>query len=1186
MRLSTHLAAAAWAVGLTTAADLAPRECSFNDINFNSTNLDTLANCAVHSYLCPGNDDILLYDTAARPAGCKKLRYNVFFGDYNMTGPLVVPGINETTQLSLHGYTLQRRNNSAPTGIDLEVRPLRVDSIEFPDLVSTKSGLSIKYATNVSSVKFPKLESVMGVELEIDLSGGPAISLSFPKLRIVDNVKVVGKIDALDFPALNMSGIINVTSTGDLDCVAFAATVVNTTTEPTEYRNFDSLHCTSKKNSIHTRPTPAEDTSGSSGASWFRGDILLLAVLIGSASLSTISQYQQASIYYKSFCIARYVVLDLKVLLSISANFQDPKPRRPETKYPQIAVPLASAAIVPIIAPLLVMPCHGNERETIRPSVESRRSRPALAKWPAVAARLVLVAHGETRQYACAVVVGPLLADVSESVSTIGVSNQRRRVHIDAFPLSTLRPNLPRRRYYKAVIYPTNCLVIDETSAFQCCLCTKHFSRNDLLHAHLKRHEKGGGKQGTPSARGLNRRAAIPEPAPSNGVKQSSSASPPQQQMPMRQGFVPVHAPVPASVPAQLQSYESWVPAIGSIGYGVGMNGQEPLPQFSAGMMDGVGSQQQMMQPGWQVPYPFQDGGIFGMGGEPYIEITPGGEYLDPFAEGYGQVGDQDMGFDTEMAQGVTGVEVTEEVVAEECSMSQGVYEKLTAELPDLTKLYLGDRASLLQLYNQGLDYSNLCMPFFHRPTLNLETLPPQLILTICSLGACTSVDENTRETGKAIHTHVWRQTFLAAMDARQVDIWTLQTMVLLEHIGFYALSRPAHEKADVFHAMVVTLARRSSLLAQNFDSSNGSRLPLEKRWEEWAERETIIRVAYTIFVQDVDYTIHFMHPALLTLGMLKLPLPAPPSLWLAKSAADWSRQTEKSRPPPRTSSLRTLRSALELLIPVKCTHSRPRHRAARELFCSSAFTLQILIHGLASAVFEHKFRGLDAGCSPGLQLLQVRDFEDGLSSWMACFERLAPETGCMELARSALVTYNFTSILLRESLSDILMAAGTAYSWGRAVTPQRAQDAFVPLREGGPPAAGTGALGCSRWEAKKLVLWAYALGLSRLHSAKAGHPQPAQALWVVQAGKLKSADPAGRSAAGASGSDGAALGGILGRGFAKPEIGVAEIEGIKADVRLAMRMVRGRLEGSSWELSHEAMRVLDALLDKNGFMD
>jgi hypothetical protein len=29
---------------------------------------------------------------------------------------------------------------------------------------------------------------------------------------------------------------------------------------------------------------------------------------------------------------------------------------------------------------------------------------------------------------------------------------------------------------------------------------------------------------------------------------------------------------------------------------------------------------------------------------------------------------------------------------------------------------------------------------------------------------------------------------------------------VLLEHIGMYALSRSAHEKADVFHAMLVTV--------------------------------------------------------------------------------------------------------------------------------------------------------------------------------------------------------------------------------------------------------------------------------------------------------------------------------------------------------------------------------------------
>jgi hypothetical protein len=37
----------------------------------------------------------------------------------------------------------------------------------------------------------------------------------------------------------------------------------------------------------------------------------------------------------------------------------------------------------------------------------------------------------------------------------------------------------------------------------------------------------------------------------------------------------------------------------------------------------------------------------------------------------------------------------------------------------DPKKLYLG--VSLLQLYTGSLDYSNNCIPLFHRPTLKLE---------------------------------------------------------------------------------------------------------------------------------------------------------------------------------------------------------------------------------------------------------------------------------------------------------------------------------------------------------------------------------------------------------------------------------------------------------------------------------
>ncbi|KFY10195.1 hypothetical protein V491_07775 [Pseudogymnoascus sp. VKM F-3775] len=193
-------------------------------------------------------------------------------------------------------------------------------------------------------------------------------------------------------------------------------------------------------------------------------------------------------------------------------------------------------------------------------------------------------------------------------------------------------------------------------------------------------------------------------------------------------------------------------------------------------------------------------------------------------------------------------------------------------------------------------------------------------------------------------------------------------------------------------------------------------------------------------------------------------------------------------------------------------------------------------------------------------------------------------------------------------------MAAGMAYSWGRAVTPQRAQDAFEPLvstqpvgqdahshalkilnlclehEDGTANAAGVRRVLHPLYLTYNtfiavLVLWAYALGLSRTHSTKEEQTQPAQALWVVEAGKLKMINPTGGES-GIGGSDAAVLGAIMERGFTKPEIGAHEIEGIKGDVRRLMRMVRRRLQGSAWELSHEAMRVLDALLDKNGFMD
>ncbi|RFU29581.1 hypothetical protein B7463_g6767, partial [Scytalidium lignicola] len=619
-----------------------------------------------------------------------------------------------------------------------------------------------------------------------------------------------------------------------------------------------------------------------------------------------------------------------------------------------------------------------------------------------------------------------------------------------------------------------------------------------------------------------------------------------------------------------------------------------------------------------EMPWPFQDGGIFGLSSGFYSDL-PADEYLDPFRDDIGHIEDHGSLTSLEFESDTAQLESTDPMfLGQGQCISPEDYQRLIDEFPGLANDFLGDRQSLFRLCHRGLDYTEICMPFFHQPTLKISLLPPLLILAICSLGARVSDDYHARETGQLIHSHVWRRIFIKAMESRQIDIWTLQTMVLLEHIGFYALSRSAHEKADVFHAMLVTLARRSSFLAQSFEGGSNSRQPLEKRWEEWAERETVIRVAYTIFVHDVDYSIHFMHPSLLSLGMIKLPLPCLPALWQAKSAVEWERQMEQTRQTNRAPSLRTLRGSIELLLPAHCDHSRQRLRGALLVFGSSAFILQVLIHGLASAVFEHKFRGINSGCTLGIQTLKLKEFEEGLQCWYSCFEhRNVVDHGSTEIVRSALITYHFVSILLKESLSDIQMAAGTAYSWGRVVTPQRAQEAFLPLVSTQPVGqeAYRHALNVislcldddeqqerSTEQPKKmllhplhltynafigvLVLWAYALGLSRSQQHRQEHHTQ---IWVVEGGKLKhlkAKESYDNNDESAGKGDTQELVRILERGFARPVVVIQEIETIRTDVRRLMHIVRNRLDGGAWELSQEARRVLDALLDKNGFME
>lgn len=79
---------------------------------------------------------------------------------------------------------------------------------------------------------------------------------------------------SLDFPTLNSSGLIKVNSTGNLDCIAFVASVVNATSH---YSNNVSS-CTSKKGSVTFQYMKPPEAAGA--AFKIRSDFLAFTVLI------------------------------------------------------------------------------------------------------------------------------------------------------------------------------------------------------------------------------------------------------------------------------------------------------------------------------------------------------------------------------------------------------------------------------------------------------------------------------------------------------------------------------------------------------------------------------------------------------------------------------------------------------------------------------------------------------------------------------------------------------------------------------------------------------------------------------------------------------------------------------------------------------------------------------------------
>ncbi|OBT65644.1 hypothetical protein VE03_05564 [Pseudogymnoascus sp. 23342-1-I1] len=263
MRLSSFLVSVPI---VSFAAALTPynSDCGrAQNVMFNGTGADIFARCAETTY-----------SYEAVPADCKRQRYSLQPSWFN--GSLAIPGLTELDEISIIRYHHQG--------------PRKFTSIELPDLVNITGSININDVDSISNFSVPKLKDIEAI-LELNFTGGPAIDLSFPSLyHVGGGIYLSGEIDALDFPVLNESshytgskGIgrsgysnysISVDSSGSLDCNAFAASVVNSTS----YEK-GGVSCTSKKGSV-TLTLPEPEVTSSAYRIHGGGFLALTALLV------------------------------------------------------------------------------------------------------------------------------------------------------------------------------------------------------------------------------------------------------------------------------------------------------------------------------------------------------------------------------------------------------------------------------------------------------------------------------------------------------------------------------------------------------------------------------------------------------------------------------------------------------------------------------------------------------------------------------------------------------------------------------------------------------------------------------------------------------------------------------------------------------------------------------------------
>lgn len=142
----------------------------------------------------------------------------------------------------------------------------------------------------------------------------------------------------------------------------------------------------------------------------------------------------------------------------------------------------------------------------------------------------------------------------------------------------------------------------------------------------------------------------------------------------------------------------------------------------------------------------------------------------------------------------------------------------------------------------------NTAYPLIHLETFNCRSTEPLLLLSILLLGATYS-SKDCHQLAVCIHDVIRPSIFAHAGFSPRPELWTLQTILLVECFGKSRAGQKQHDMSHLFHGLLINLIRRSDCQSVRPPgpppvSGEDNADLLEKAWRKWADAEQKKRYA------------------------------------------------------------------------------------------------------------------------------------------------------------------------------------------------------------------------------------------------------------------------------------------------------------------------------------------------------